>query len=379
MASARDDGAVKILIVDDEPKNLTVLEAVLDAPRYRVIRAESAERALLALLEYEFAILILDVQMPGITGFELAQMIKERKKTSEVPIIFLTAYYNEDQHVIEGYDSGAVDYLLKPINPAILRSKVHVLAELFLKQRQLEMTNRALSAEVAERRLVERQLSELNDTLEQRVSERTEAHKRAEQQIRLLMNEVNHRSKNILSVVMAIAQQTAAANPQQFVKKFSSRVEALAVNHDLLVKNQWKSIEASDLFRGQLAHFGDLVGTRILLKGPSLRLSSPAAQSVGMVVHELSTNAVKYGALSGDGRIEINWNVQPAGSDQLFCASWTEYGGPSVVPPTHRGFGTTVVTKMIEMGLDGEARLTYGVSGLIWQFACPLANVLEQT
>ena len=82
--------------------------------------------------------------MPGITGFELAQMIKERKKTAEIPIIFLTAYYNEDQHVIEGYDSGAVDYLLKPINPSILRSKVAVLAELFLKQRELEDTNRAL-------------------------------------------------------------------------------------------------------------------------------------------------------------------------------------------------------------------------------------------
>jgi two-component sensor histidine kinase/CheY-like chemotaxis protein len=378
--SAREDGMVNILIVDDEPKNLTVLETVLDAPRYRVIRAESAERALLALLEFEFAILILDVQMPDITGFELAQMIKERKKTSEVPIIFLTAYYNEDQHVIEGYDSGAVDYLLKPINPAILRSKVHVLAELFLKQRQLETTNRALSAEVAERRLVQRQLSELNETLEQRVSERTEAHKLAEQQIRLLMSEVNHRSKNLLSVVMAVAQQTAATSPQQFVRTFSSRVQALAVNHDLLVKNQWKSIEASDLFHGQLAHFGDLVGSRILLKGPSLHLSSAAAQSVGMVVHELSTNTVKYGALSGDdGWIEIEWNVvEHGGAGQFFSASWTEHGGPSVTPPAHCGFGTTVITKMIEMGLDGEAQLTYGASGLVWQFACPLANVLEQ-
>ena len=379
--AARDDGIVNILIVDDEPKNLTVLETVLDEPRYRVIRASSAEQALLALLEHEFAVLILDVQMPDFTGFELAQMIKERKKTSEIPIIFLTAYYNEDQHVIEGYDSGAVDYLLKPINPAILRSKVHVLAELFLKQRQLEMTNRALTAEVAERRLVQQQLSELNETLEQRVSERTEAHQQAEQKIRLLMNEVNHRSKNLLSVVMAVAQQTAATSPQQFVRTFSSRVQALAVNHDLLVKNQWKSIEASDLFRGQLAHFGDLIGSRIVLKGPSLHLSSTAAQSVGMAIHELSTNTVKYGALSGDdGCIEIEWGVlEPDGASPCFSVSWAERGGPAVVPPAHRGFGTTVITRMIEMGLDGEARLTYGSSGLVWQFACPLANVLEQT
>src|ERR1700709_1147577 len=153
--TAQGNGLVNILIVDDEPKNLTVLETVLDSPRYRVIRAESADKALLALLRHDFAVLILDVQMPGITGFELAQMIKERKKTSEVPIIFLTAYYNEDQHVIEGYDSGAVDYLLKPINPAILRSKVSVLAELFLNQRQLETANRSLLAEVTERRLAQ--------------------------------------------------------------------------------------------------------------------------------------------------------------------------------------------------------------------------------
>ena len=251
---------VSILIVDDDPKNLTVLETVLDSPRYRLVRAESADMALLALLKHDFAVLILDVQMPGITGFELAQMIKERKKTSEVPIIFLTAYYNEDQHVIEGYDSGAVDYLLKPINPAILRSKVAVLAELFLKQRQLEDANRALSEEVAERRLVQQKLSELNNTLEQRVLERTEAYRQAAEQVRLLMTEVNHRSKNILSVVMAIAQQTAAASPQEFMKRFSSRIQALAVNHDILVKNQWRNIEVSELIRGQLAHFSDLLG-----------------------------------------------------------------------------------------------------------------------
>ena len=377
-SSGGGEGVVNILIVDDEPKNLTVLETVLDSPRYRVIRAEFADKALLALLRHDFAVLILDVQMPGITGFELAQMIKERKKTSEVPIIFLTAYYNEDQHVIEGYDSGAVDYLLKPINPAILRSKVSVLAELFLKQRQLEDANRALSAEVAERRQVQQQLSELNETLEQRVLDRTEAHKQAEQQIRLLMNEVNHRSKNLLSVVTAIAQQTAAFNPQEFVRKFSSRVQALAVNHDLLVKSQWRSIDASELIGGQLAHFGDLVGKRILFDGPPIRVSSAAAQSIGMVVHELSTNTVKYGALSGEeGRIEIGWEIDSSGTEPIFSICWTERNGPPIVAPTHRGFGTTVVTKMVEMSLDGKTVLDYTSTGLIWRLACPLKNVLE--
>ena len=121
---------INILIVDDEPRNLTVLEAVLEDPGYRLVCAESAEQALLALVVEEFALLILDIQMPGMSGFELAQMIKQRKKTAGVPIIFLTAYYSEDQHVLEGYGTGAVDYLHKPINPAILRSKVAVFAAL---------------------------------------------------------------------------------------------------------------------------------------------------------------------------------------------------------------------------------------------------------
>jgi two-component sensor histidine kinase/CheY-like chemotaxis protein len=375
----RGDSIVNVLIVDDEPKNLTVLETVLESPRYRVIRAESADMALLALLKHDFAVLILDVRMPGITGFELAQMIKERKKTAEVPIIFLTAYYNEDQHVIEGYDSGAVDYLLKPINPSILRSKVSVLAELFLKQRQLEDANRALSAEVAERRLVQRKLSELNDTLEQRVLDRTEAHQQAEEQIRLLMTEVNHRSKNLLSVVTAIAQQTAASSPREFVKKFSSRVQALAVNHDLLVKSQWRSIDASELIGGQLAHFGDLLGKRIVFGGPTIRISAAAAQSIGLVIHELSTNTVKYGALSGeDGRIEIVWEIDSC-AEPAFSICWTERDGPPVVAPGRRGFGTTVMTRMVEMSLDGEALLDYSPTGLIWRLVCPLKNVLERS
>src|SRR6476620_8939100 len=117
---------VNILIVDDEPRNLAVLESVLDDPSYRIVRATSGEEALLALMADEFAVLVLDVRMPGMTGFELAQMIKERKKTARIPIIFLTAYYNEDQHILTGYGSGAVDYLVKPVNAAVLRSKVAV-------------------------------------------------------------------------------------------------------------------------------------------------------------------------------------------------------------------------------------------------------------
>jgi PAS domain S-box-containing protein len=188
-----DNEPINILIVDDEPKNLTVLETVLDDPGYRIIRAESAEQALLALVADEFALLILDVRMPGMTGFELAQMIKTRKKTARVPIIFLTAYYNEDEHMLEGYDTGAVDYLHKPLNPVVLRSKVSVFAELYRRNREAVLANRALFDEVAARREAQEQLRALNDTLEQQVAERTDVL----MQTRVALNESGERYRSL--------------------------------------------------------------------------------------------------------------------------------------------------------------------------------------
>jgi signal transduction histidine kinase len=175
---------VNILIVDDEPRNLTVLETVLDDPGYRLVRATSGEQALLELMATEFAVLVLDVRMPGMTGFELAQMIRERKKTAHVPIIFLTAFYNEDQHVLEGYDRGAVDYLHKPVNPAVLRSKVSVFAAMHRNGRALELANRLLQSEITERLRAEAHLNELTQSLDRQVIERTDALEASHEQLR---------------------------------------------------------------------------------------------------------------------------------------------------------------------------------------------------
>ena len=188
---------VNILIVDDEPKNLTVLETVLDDPGYRLVRAGSGSEALLALMADEFAVLVLDVRMPDMTGFELALLVKERKKTARVPIIFLTAYYNEDQHVLTGYGSGAVDYLLKPVNASVLRSKVSIFAELHRRGRALETANRALQDEIAERRRAEERLNELNETLDKKVTERTNALQASEARLR----DVNRRKDEFLATL----------------------------------------------------------------------------------------------------------------------------------------------------------------------------------
>jgi len=143
MILSTEQAPINILLVDDEPRNLMVLESILDSPDYHLTTAQSGQEALMALLTQDFALLVLDIEMPGMNGWELAQFIKRRKKTEHIPIIFLTAHYAEDEHVLQGYTAGAVDYLTKPFNSAILRSKVAVFAHLCRKA-ALEESNRAL-------------------------------------------------------------------------------------------------------------------------------------------------------------------------------------------------------------------------------------------
>ena len=162
-----------ILLVDDEERNLDVLETLLESPEYNLVRALTAERALMLLLDGEFAAIVLDIQMPGMSGIELATLIKQRRRTQHIPIIFLTAYFQEDKDVLQGYGSGAVDYLTKPINPQILRSKIAVFVDLYRKTEALAASNHALELEVAQRLQAEESLRLINNQLEERVASRT--------------------------------------------------------------------------------------------------------------------------------------------------------------------------------------------------------------
>lgn len=496
---------INILVVDDEPKNLTVLESVLDDPSYHIVRAESADQALLALIEEQFALLILDVRMPGMTGLELAQLVKNRRKTAQIPIIFLTAYYREDEHVLEGYGAGGVDYLQKPVNASILRSKVAVFAELFRKNRDAILSGQALLAEVTERRRVEAQLRELNETLEYRVASRTAelvesrarlrhaadlakltyfdldyvrdriqiadnfadimgfsmagldqgegavgvgrklmrehvasadrarfvaatenleggllrkieyrvfgddgkerwiesewrlevgpdgaphrafaAHlditerKQSEEQKKILLMEINHRSKNLLAVIQALVNQSVIyGDPATFAIDISDRLQGLSASQDLLIESDWQGIQVSELVLAQLRHFNGLVGTRILLDGPAARFTAAGAQSMGMALHELATNAVKHGALStSEGRVHINWTIS-TGMEPLFSMQWIEEGGAPVSAPARKGFGHLVIGRIVESALGGNVQLEFPETGLTWRFCAPARDSLE--
>src|SRR6186713_3343973 len=173
---------VEILLVDDEARNLDALEAILADPQYTLLRAEDADTALRTLLNHDVAAIVLDIKMPGISGFELARMIKNTRRFRETPIVFLTAYMVDDQDVIAGYGAGGVDYLTKPVNPQILRHKVGVFADLHRKTREL--------ADVNEK------LGRLNEKLEERVKERTQELERSEAALR----ESAHQKDEFLAV-----------------------------------------------------------------------------------------------------------------------------------------------------------------------------------
>jgi PAS domain S-box-containing protein len=198
--------------------------------------------------------------------------------------------------------------------------------------------------------------------------------KEREEKEHLLMREINHRAKNMLSVVDAIAHQTAIKSPEDFLERFSERIQALSANQDLLVRNEWNGVEIKDLVHAQLAHFADLIGSRIAVRGPQLRLRAASAQAIGLALHELATNAGKYGALSTDaGRVDISWGA----ADGALTMSWSERGGPPVSRPKRRGFGTIVMETMAERSVDGRVDLDYACCGLTWRLTCPAANALE--
>jgi PAS domain S-box-containing protein len=205
--------------------------------------------------------------------------------------------------------------------------------------------------------------------------------KHQEERIKLLLREVNHRTKNMLAVVQSVARQTVAASPKEFLERFSERVQSLATSQDLLVKADWKGVDLGGLIRGQLAHFQDLIGSRIELEGRSLLVSASAAQTLGMAIHELSTNAGKYGALSVDqGRVAIDWLLERDGAgDGSFTISWREHGGPPVSPPSRKGFGSRVIGALAESSLDATVDLDFLKTGLRWRLRCPAAGIVEGT
>ncbi|MGE5339885.1 MAG: response regulator [Candidatus Omnitrophota bacterium] len=184
---------VNILIVDDRKENLLALEALLESPELTIIKAESGNQALGLLLEFNFALVLLDVQMPEMDGFEVAELMRGKDKTRHIPIIFITAINKEDKYVFKGYEMGGVDYLFKPINPHILKSKVSIFLELYRKRLELERM-------VSEKNEYILELHQLNKRIQEQQKELLEKEKL--QSILEMSVTISHEFSQPLSVII---------------------------------------------------------------------------------------------------------------------------------------------------------------------------------
>ncbi|KAB0680037.1 HAMP domain-containing protein [Aureimonas leprariae] len=214
------------------------------------------------------------------------------------------------------------------------------------------------------------EIGDVSRVLAQASRERREA----EDQSRFLMREMTHRAKNQYALIAAIARRAAkeSANTGEFLDTLSEALSSLARSADLLAGRGWESVTMSDLVLAQLKAFGAADAEQFETSGPEVQLNPTAAQTLGLALHELATNAAKYGALSvPDGYVRIEWSL-----DDRFALSWREIGGPPVKVPKRSGFGSLVVQKMTARGLNGEVDMTFAPTGVEWRLRCPPETVL---
>ncbi|HHY50736.1 MAG TPA: PAS domain S-box protein [Alphaproteobacteria bacterium] len=203
--------------------------------------------------------------------------------------------------------------------------------------------------------------------------------KRLEEAQRLLIREVNHRSKNLLSIVQSIVRYTVTHSPERdVIRRINERLQALSANQDLLVASNWRGVEIAQLVLQQLGQVERLPLERVSRAGPAMILVPTAAQALGLALHELATNALKFGALSvAGGRVAIGWEVIANREDgSELVVTWRESGGPAVVAPAHAGFGTTIIERITGQSMGGQVVTTYALSGLTWELRAPAGSLI---
>ncbi|MEQ1698334.1 MAG: PAS domain S-box protein [Hyphomicrobiaceae bacterium] len=205
--------------------------------------------------------------------------------------------------------------------------------------------------------------------------------KAADKHQHFLMRELTHRSKNLLAVIDAMARQTvrSADSLADFEKRFSSRIQGLAASHDLLVSQNWAAASLRELISKHIQIFSGDIHSRLESSGPDVYVGVEAAQTIGLALHELATNSVKYGALSRPGgKIHVHWSFENMSGDRKgLCVVWQERGGPPVTKPARTGFGHIVIERMVAQSLSGDVTLNYAPGGLIWTLRFPTSLLVD--
>jgi PAS domain S-box-containing protein len=472
---------VNILLVDDQPAKLLSYETILEGLGEKLIKATSAREALEQLLKQDIAVILVDVCMPELDGFQLAAMIREHPRFQRTAIIFISAIHLTDVDRLRAYEMGAVDYVPVPVIPEVLRAKVRIFSELYRKTRQLEQLNQELERRVGERtaeleastaRLMRseerrslalaagqmgswewdpvngdfvwddgqyrifgvdpasfdltvdniRALIHPEDWKHLQNAIKPAAHntpsfqtefrvcrpngelrwcigtavasvdatdnivrisgvtvditdrKEAEERQVLLAREVDHRARNALALVQSIVRLTRSDTINSYIAAVDGRIGALSRAHTLLAQSRWQGADLARLVEEELAPYRTNDAEQIKASGPDVSLEPRTAQTLALALHELSTNAAKYGALSVmSGRVGVSWELRP---DSLVLR-WTENGGPLTQPPEAPGFGIRVISASIERQLEGKAEFDWRPEGLECSLCVPRSDKIE--
>jgi two-component sensor histidine kinase/two-component SAPR family response regulator len=329
---------VNILLVDDQPGKLASYEVILAELDENLIKSSSAKEALEILLKTDVAAILVDVCMPELDGFELAQMIREHPRFKDTAIIFISAVLLSELDSLKAYEMGGVDYVSVPVVPGVLRAKVRVFVDLYRKSKQLERAN---------------------NELERRVQERTAELEAAIAQQELLAREVDHRARNALAVIQSIVSMMPPTPGAAMARIIEGRIRAMARAHTLLSQARWEGADLSRLVHEELEPFR--AGDRVSVRGEAAAIKPSVAQNFALAIHELATNAAKYGALSApEGRLEVSWTL----GKEALVLDWLETGGPVSGPPKKTGFGSKVIDASIKRQLNGDIERSWLRDGL---------------
>ncbi|WP_347138252.1 response regulator [Paracoccus sp. SSK6] len=457
MSDLMSDHPIRFLIVDDIAENILALDALLRRDGLIVDHARSASDALELMLVHDYALAFLDVHMPGTDGYELAELMRSTERTRGVPIIFVTAAERDETRRFRGYEAGAVDYIFKPIDPVVLKSKAEVFFRIGRQAKDLqrqrdEMRQLARDRDRAADRLrahtdnsplafvtldqdltvqdwskgsermfgfaaadvlgrsataggwldkegaaslgawlkpgdgapprqsCEMQLGHASrgtipcevygsilaeggrSSLSLQILDITDR-KRAEQVRSLLVGELNHRIKNTLANVQAIARQGLRRSDSlaDFEASFGGRLQALSRAHSILSDSTWASAPLDQLIDDQI-RVGTLDGDRLHRRGHAVELAPDTMLRMALALHELATNAAKYGALSvPQGTVHLDWVSEGSG----IRLTWRERGGPPVATPDSGGFGSDLIAAVAGGDADAVA-VEWRPTGVVW-------------
>lgn len=327
--------ACRLLLLEDSSVDAELIEEQLSrmSPMPSVTRAVGRASFIEALENNQFDVILSDFSLPDFDG--MAALDIAVQKIPDVPFIFVSGVLGEDA-AIDAFRRGATDYVVK--------------------QRLVRLPS-----------AVERALAEAREKQERK---RAEIHKE------LLVRELSHRVKNTMAMVISIIRRTAKGSRsiEDYQARLVARVSALAESHALLFQSNWGETDLRDVVKRAIEPHNVFVG-RVDLDGPAgIYVSPKSALALGMILHELVTNAQKYGSLSnGDGVVKVVWRpVRDEDGALRIDLQWQETGGPAVVPPEDTGFGTTLITKGAQYELNAEGAIAYDHDGLKYRLVFPM-------